>query len=149
MDEIDAGNANVLTIINAALANGSYRFPNTEKVEKHKDFVMFAAANTFGRGADRLYVGRNQLDAATLDRFGVVEFNYDETLERYLAGNDLWVDRVQRVRKKAFELRERVVISPRASITGALMLANGLKTTQVEEIILFKGIESSIKSKLV
>src|SRR5690606_16360641 len=36
-------------------------------------------ANTYGRGNDRLYVGRNQLDEATLDRFriGTIPMDYD------------------------------------------------------------------------
>jgi len=62
LDEVDAGNSNVLTILNAMLANGSYIFPNGERVERHEDFVCFAAANTYGLGADRSYIGRNQLD---------------------------------------------------------------------------------------
>jgi hypothetical protein len=48
-----------------------------------------AAANTYGTGADALYVGRNQLDAATLDRFYVVEMDYDRKLEAKLAPEEV------------------------------------------------------------
>lgn len=148
LDEADAGNSNVLTILNALLANGSYRFPNGELVKMSDDFVCFAAANTFGRGADRLYVGRNQIDAATLDRFVNVTFDYDERLERALSGNDAWVDIVQSARKKAFDLKERVVISPRASIKGAAMLERGIDIETVKQRVLWKGIQESIIRKL-
>ena len=149
LDEVDAGNANVLTILNALLANHVYYFPNGEKVERHKNFVCFAAANTYGRGADRMYVGRNQLDAATLDRFAVVDFDYDEELETELSGNDSWTRHVQKVRKAVFDLRERVVVSPRASIKGSRFIDSGGEWKQAEELYIWKGIPKEIKDKVV
>ena len=86
LDEIDGADANLLVALNAALANGllSLPFAGIEPIVRHKDCVIVSAANTFGMGADRQYVGRNQLDAATLDRFkmGTVEIDYDSELER-------------------------------------------------------------------
>ena len=137
LDEIDAGNGASITILNALLANGYCSFPDGV-VKRHPNFRCVAAANTFGRGSDRLYVGRNQLDAATLDRFVVRAFDYDETLERQLAGNDKWVDRVLEIRHKAEELKLRVVVSPRASIVGASMLEDGFSQSDVEEALIFK-----------
>ena len=67
-DEIDASMPGAILAFNAALANNFMDFPD-KKVPRHKDFYCIAAANTFGSGADRQYVGRNQLDAASLDRF--------------------------------------------------------------------------------
>ena len=148
LDEIDAGNANVLTALNALLANGSYRFPNGEYVPRHENFICIAAGNTTGRGANRLYVGRNQLDAATLDRFCTIEHDYDEALEKAISGNDTWVDNVQRYRKAAEQLGERVIISPRASIKGAVMLKAGMKWARVEETVIWKGIDDVIKKKI-
>ena len=86
LDEIDSADANLMTVINAALANGHISIPHrieNNVVVKHPDFVCLAAANTFGHGANRQYVGRNQLDAATLDRFrtGLVVMDYDEKIE--------------------------------------------------------------------
>ena len=147
LDEVDAGNPNVLTVINAALSNGHAAFPD-KIVEKHPDFVCICAANTFGRGADRLYVGRNQLDAATLDRFAVISFEYDEALEMALAGNTEWTKKIQALRAAASDLRERVVISPRASIEGAKMLAAGIREMDVFEMIVWKGIANDIRQKI-
>ena len=108
LDEVDAANAGVLTIINALLANGYCSFPDGVKA-RNENFRCICACNTYGRGADRQYVGRNQLDAATLDRFAVVDFDYDDNLERMIAGNDACVDKVQKYRKRAFDLKMRVV----------------------------------------
>ena len=147
LDEVDAANAGVLTIINALLANGYCSFPDGVK-QRNEKFRCICACNTYGRGADRQYVGRNQLDAATLDRFAVVDFDYDEDMEREIAGNDAWVEKVQKYRKRANDLKMRVVISPRASIYGARLLASGMKERQVEELVLWKGVSAEIRSKI-
>ena len=148
LDEVDAANAGVLTIINSLLANGYCSFPDGVK-QRNENFRCICACNTYGRGADRQYVGRNQLDAATLDRFAVVDFEYDEDLERAIAGNNTWVEKIQLYRKRAFDLKMRVVISPRASIFGAKLLAAGMKEKLVEDLVLWKGVSFEIKSKIV
>lgn len=85
LDELDAADPNLLVQINAALANGYLSVPyaeQTEPFDKSDRFYVICAANTFGRGADREYVGRNQLDTATLNRytFGRVFIDYDRDL---------------------------------------------------------------------
>ena len=86
IDELDSADANLMTIINSALANGhmaiNKRFGNPI-AKRHADFICIAAANTFGHGPNRTYAGRQQLDAATLDRFraGVVYVDYDAKIE--------------------------------------------------------------------
>ena len=122
-------------------------FPD-KRVSRHPDFRVVAAANTFGTGADRQYVGRNQLDAASLDRFAFLEWGYDEALERSLAGNDAWVDRVQKVRKAVSTLKIRHVVSPRASIQGASLLAAGMAQSAVESAVLFRGLDSATVAKI-
>jgi len=91
LDEIDNGDANVLTFMNAALANGHMYIPQRgiegkgmARVDRHPDFICIAAANTFGTGPDALYVGRNRLDEATLNRFASqrVYLDYSDTVEQ-------------------------------------------------------------------
>ena len=89
LDEVDAADANVMVGINAALANGQLSNPynpEAKPIPRHPECLIIAAANTFGRGADRLYVGRNALDAATLDRFtlATLEINYDIAIESHI-----------------------------------------------------------------
>lgn len=147
-DEVDASDADALTAFNAALAGQLADFPDGV-VKRHKDFVALAAGNTFGRGADRQYVGRNQLDAATLDRFQVIEIDYDEQLELQLAGNDEWTKHVQRVRAAILAEKVRHVVSPRASISGARLLAAGMDRAKVEEACIWKGLDTTNRARVV
>jgi hypothetical protein len=146
-DEVDASDADAMTAFNAALANGICAFPD-KLVRRHKDFFAIAAGNTFGRGADRQYVGRNQLDAATLDRFAVFEVDYDEALEMEIAGDPVWTKRVQSIRAAVDAEKVRHIVSPRASITGARLLAAGLEQTVVEEAVIWKGLDASNRQRV-
>jgi cobaltochelatase CobS len=86
-DEVDAADSNTLLVLNSALANGVLAIPNrigNPYAAMHQDFMCICAANTFGTGGDRQYVGRTQLDMAFLDRFrvGIIEMDYSEAIER-------------------------------------------------------------------
>lgn len=149
VDEVDTSEAGALKWINTALANGHAGFPDkSEPINCHPDFRIIIAANTFGTGADRLYVGANQLDASTLDRFVFIDFPYDEKLEMKLGGNIKWVSRVQALRKAAIKEKARIVISPRASIHGAKLLAIGWKQEIVEQRTIWKGIDPELKTRI-
>lgn len=149
LDEIDAGDPGAILVMNAALANGHMAFPDHAKpVKRHESFRVVACANTFGHGADRQYVGRNQLDAATLDRFARIHWRYDEKLERMIAGNDSWVDRVQALRASAEREKARLVISPRASIFGAREMALGATRAECEDSYIFAGIDADTRSRI-
>ena len=150
LDEVDNCNPSVLTALNTALANGHYTFPDTV-VEKHPDFIVVGSGNTYGRGADRMYVGRNQLDAATLDRFVVIDWDYDEDAEIAWAGPNSkeWVTYIQKVRATAVKHSMRVIISPRASIFGTKLLNAGIAREKVEEMVLWKGISKDDKVRLL
>lgn len=139
IDEMDAGNANVLTTINMALSNEFAAFPDG-MVEVHSDFVVVAGANTYGNGGNTDYVGRNTLDAATLDRFLVMDWGYDEELELMLGGENRWTRYVQKLRANLINAKGRYVISPRASIKGAKLLAKGMNIEKAKKISIFKGM---------
>lgn len=145
-DEIDAWAPQPLLSLNAALANGWCDFPDM-MVKKHPDFRMMAAANTWGQGADREYVGRNQLDAASLDRFVFLAMDYDTDLERQICGNADWARRVQSIRKAVFSQKARMVVSPRASIHGAKLLQH-FPQKEVEEMVIWKGVTQEVREKI-
>ena len=133
MDEIDAGNSNVLIQINSALSNGLCAFPD-KMVARHEDFVFIASANTFGNGANRQYVGRNQLDAATLDRFALIEWYIDDELESNLAvglNGKAWYMAVRACRDYVAEKNIRALISPRATQKGSKLLDVGQDLNEV------------------
>lgn len=154
IDEIDRGNPGVLTALNQAIENGLCAFPDG-MIQKHPDFVVIAAANTYGTGASREYVGALQLDAATLDRFVMVPWNYDESLETDIAvatftasgGTDMsiltaWLAKVRHARERIAALKLRQVVSPRASIVGADLLASGIDEATVAACVLYKGMDA-------
>jgi cobaltochelatase CobS len=149
IDEVDTSEASALKWLNTGLANDYAVFPDSgNPVKRHNDFRIVIAANTFGTGADRMYVGSNQLDASTLDRFVFFNFEYDERLEVLASGNAKWVGRVQKLRHAAFHEKARIVISPRASIFGAKLLSIGWKQDVVERRVIWKGIDNDLKERI-
>lgn len=147
-DEIDASNPAALVAFNAALENGHGDFPDGQ-IQRHADFICIAGGNTYGQGATREYIGRNALDGASLERFAMLDVDYDEALERQLAGNDDWVREVQSLRKAAAKLGVKHIISPRASIKGAIMLKAGMSRDAVRNALVWKGLGSEQRAKLV
>jgi len=87
LDELDASAPEVLVCLNAAIANRYFTFP-TGEVRANENFRVIAAGNTLGTGADASYTGRMQLDAASLNRFVVVEIDYDPAIDMLCAGGD-------------------------------------------------------------
>lgn len=150
-DELDAWDAAALLAANSALANGFCTFPDNGKpVTKHENFRVIATANTFGHGADRVYVGRNELDAASLDRFAVFGMDYDAALEsEYARGNIEWLDRVLSVRSQVRAKGIRHVVSSRAIIMGVQGLSAGLSMELADDLYIFKGMSKADRSKII
>ncbi len=118
IDEVDSADPNVLLVINSALANGHMPVPNRDEnpsAARASDSIIVCAGNTWGTGADRQYVGRNQLDAAFLDRFvgTTIEVDYDRDLESSLVGDAHICARVWEIRSKAADLKLRRVVGTR------------------------------------
>jgi hypothetical protein len=164
LDEIDAGNAGVLTVLNAALAGDVMATP-IGMVSRSPRFLTVAGANTYGQGASRQYVGRNQLDAATLDRFAVLDWPVDEGLEAAMVGLpaaaptlDLgrgglidaaaWLGRVRSVRASVEREQVRAVVSPRATVAGVSLLAAGVGRFWVEEMVLWRGMPADARTRV-
>lgn len=149
-DEIDAWDAPALLAANSALANGYSVFPDgPAPIARHPNFRVIAAANTFGHGADRVYVGRNELDAASLDRFATINVDYDTALERLLCnGNVDWLEYVWRIRKEVNERKIRHVVSSRAIIMGSAALRVGIPRDEVCEIYVWKGMSKKDREKI-
>jgi hypothetical protein len=80
LDEIDSGNPNTLSLLNATIENQAVAFPNGI-AKRHPDFQVIACANTFGNGATEQYIGRNQIELPTQNRFIKQFVGYDESLE--------------------------------------------------------------------
>ena len=147
-EEIDAANPNVFTVINNAMSQGNYLFPDRKFIKKHPDFHMVASANTFGAGASLQYIGRNRMDAATIDRFSYVYTDYDENLEQELCAVPQWCDYVQQLRKYTREFNMPVVVSTRAIISGANLLNAGMGADDICAKLIWRGLPQSDIDKI-
>lgn len=94
LDEIDAGDANVMLALNT-IENGYLSFPDA-LVQCHPNFRLVATANP--QDEHSRYTGRSKLDAATLDRFDIVDIDRDDVLEQSLVDIDTH-NRMQLMRK--------------------------------------------------
>lgn len=156
-DEFDNGHPSTMATLNAALAcgkGGSIAFPDG-MVAKSDDFVFIASANTFGRGPDRVYVGRQQLDAATLDRFVTVEIGYDEALEHQMClstglDNDKVAETlryVRGVRRNITSKKMTVLMTPRSAVFACTLVRAKLPREKVISMALRAGISDADWSK--
>lgn len=139
LDEMDGSIPEVLIMLNAAIANGYFDFP-VEKVEAHKDFRVIAAGNTFGTGADMEYTGRYQLDAASLDRFALVEIKYSPKIENALANGDTDLCEFIRCFRKATNAAGIKHLATYRSIERIKKLAKFMKLSDVLRISLLKNL---------
>lgn len=154
LDEVDRSNPAVLTCLNQAISNGTCAFPDG-MICRHPEARFVACANTYGMGANRQYVGALQLDASTLDRFVMLDWPYDPVLELDLALSvssakvaGPWVKFVQVLRARADANSIRHIISPRASIFGAILLSLDIPRPVVIALTLRKGLDDDTWEKL-
>ena len=147
LDEMDASIPEVLVLLNAAIANGYFEFPEGRKNLEHVHFV--AAGNTVGSGADEMYTGRLVIDQATLDRFAIIDFGYDTNIELHLAYGDKQLVRfIHHLRDSAQTQGIRATFSYRA-IMMVVKLQPKLKLNEVITIAVFKGLDKDTVKQLV
>jgi MoxR-like ATPase len=117
LDEMDASDPAALVVINSVLSDRYFTFPNGEFVEAHEDFVAIAGANTWGTGATYQYTGRNQLDAATRNRFITVKIDYSPTIEESLTSDSDLLSFIRKFRECCKNFGINHVVSYRNIIT--------------------------------
>lgn len=163
-DEMDAWSPNATLALNAALANGHTPLP-TGMMDRHIAWAPIVAMNTYGTGASRQYVGRNQMDAATINRLAFISWDYDAALESSIVGvpakqEELntalggvpdaaqWVKRVQAIRAACDRLKVRHIVSPRATIGGVKLFACGVGQTHVENMLIWQGMDAEQRRRV-
>lgn len=157
LDEADQSHPSPLTWLNMAIENGHCAFPD-KTVTRNPYFYVMVGANTFGTGATDEYVGANKQNKAFLDRFSFVEMMIDEALEEAamlaaIPNNQAlgreWLAKVREWRKNAIEHKVKILITPRAAIEGAKILATGKFTMErVAEMRVWKGIDQNSRDKV-
>jgi MoxR-like ATPase len=137
LDEFDAADPNMLLAINTALAGESMYNPiSGATIIRNPNFQCVAAANTTGRGGDAIYTGRARLDAATLDRFVVLEVDYSDEIERVVCPDEALRTALQSARKKLAELKSTEVISTRALERAYRQMAAGVSKDDIRKSII-------------
>lgn len=125
LDEFTALEAQVAQVVNAALANNELT-STTGTCQRHPDCIIIATSNTYGNGADRMYVSNNQLDASTIDRFacGVIPVDYSHEYEKQY-DNEV-VTYVNKLRNVIDRNGIRKIASTRSVINACLLKSKGL-----------------------
>lgn len=140
LDEMDASIPEVLVLLNAAIANGYFEFPNGRVDLKHVHFV--AAGNTVGSGADEMYTGRMVLDQATLDRFAIIEFDYSIRIEMAISkGNTDLVSFIRALRTQATNKGIRATFSYRCITMVTKLEKAGMDAQEILKIAVMKGLD--------
>lgn len=140
LDEMDASIPDVLVLLNAAIANGYFEFPCGRVDFENVHFV--AAGNTVGSGADDMYTGRMVLDQATLDRFAIIDFDYDKNVELKLAkGNTQLLEFIRDLRQTAKTKGIRATFSYRCIMMVSKLEAVGMNTKDILKIAVLKGLD--------
>lgn len=138
LDEIDGSIPEVLILLNAAIANRYFDFPNG-RVTLHPKFRIIAAGNTAGSGGDSLYTGRTRLDAASLDRFCLVRINYSKAIERAITNNNKELLAFAAVLRN----NSNLIVSYRALIAITL-LEGSLELTDIIKMSILKGSPADV-----
>ena len=150
-DEFDASDPRAVTAFNGALSNRMCDFP-TGCYEQHRDFRVIAFSNTWGNGATREYVGRNQMSGEAKDRFVFVPVDYDEKLElavakQYEGGIEV-AKRVHKIRKAIAKLKIRHIVSIRGIVDTAVLLLAGDSEEQAWRSSVWKDIKPEDRAKI-
>lgn len=149
LDEFDSSCADAAIVLNAALANGYFDFPVVGNVKRHANFRVIAAGNTCGTGANDEYTARQTLDAATLDRFWVVDFGYDPRVEERIAKGDRQIlEFVRGCRAVAEEMNIRGLICGYRVIDRFATMKGKLTPIQLVKMGFIKGLGSDLCAEL-
>lgn len=140
LDEMDASIPEVLVLLNAAIANKYFEFPNGRINFEHVHFV--AAGNTVGSGADDMYTGRMVIDQSTLDRFAIIEFDYSRSIEMQITHNNIeLIEFIHQLRNEAKSKGIRATFSYRCMTMVSKLEKSGIDLATIVKIAIVKGMD--------
>lgn len=162
LDEADKLNPQVMPMVNSATANRWLMLPNGERVDAMASTRFMLAMNTYGTGATDLYASSRQ-DAATMDRFFMLDVQYDPGLMAAMTGCDVRVKSPDYSLDKGGKLGSREnwfhfitstwaalekhnikhVVSPRACQMGIKLAEQGVGIHWLLEGLIFKGLKEA------
>lgn len=138
-DELDRADPNVPLCANSAIENGDIFLPartHNQHALRHPDFILIATANCLD-GANMMYVGSNQADAALKSRFsgGLFYVGYDRKLEESLVPEDALRIPFWAIRDAAEQHKLRRIWGTRELLRGRQLLLGGKTVRQVLEAL--------------
>ena len=163
IDELDRGREDTLVCLNSLLANKYQMFANGEVLQMTSKHYVIAAGNTSMRGSDGNYTSARKQDASVLDRFVVVEWSYDTSMELKLAESintdhgvsfAKWIHRVRAyVSNPANGIKTNIVVGMRAILFGATLLKleryQNNKALLVQLVLLKYGVDDSTVARIM
>lgn len=141
IDEIDASASEVLVLMNSAIANGYFTFPNGETLRFDNKLCFVSGANTFGHGANNIYSGRCVIDGATLDRFVTIKMNYDKRVEEHLCKDTELLEFIRALRQVAIDNDINYIFGMRTLKNSYALLLNGMEIKKIIEYSIIKGVD--------
>ena len=146
-DELDGGLPGIIKVINAPIENGMASF-GSSMYDMHEDTHFVFAANTYGKGADGMYVGANQLDGSTLNRFVTMEWEYDWNLASHICQNEEIVGYIRKLHEIASDLKLKVIIGMRDAKNLSDLLRNGENRAEAEYDVVWASIDTDDRAKI-
>ena len=126
-DEISTTSGEVQVAFNTAAAQLVYNFPKMGMVKAHENFHIIACDNSTGRGNDKKYISRFQLDASTLDRYNFIEVGYTDEHDLNMAAGDKDLVRFMKDMRKVLDASNTTYLAtPRASKAIKALQATGM-----------------------
>ena len=149
-DEIDGSAPEVLLAINGMLANGMITLADGTTLDCHPDMYVICAANTYGRGVTSGYSARSVLDVATLDRFLVIDVDYDEDVEDELSGSKPLADQWRTCRDSVHKAGiEGTVLTYRSMMYYVRLRENDIGVADALQMCWVRGLDTEdLKSVL-
>jgi len=126
-DEISTTSGEVQVAFNTVAAQLVYNFPKMGMVKAHPDFHIIACDNSTGRGGDKRYISRYQLEESTLDRYNFVEVDYSDEHDLNMAAGDKDLVRFMKDMRKVLDASNTTYLAtPRASKAIKALQATGM-----------------------
>jgi MoxR-like ATPase len=150
-DECCLNPGSILNVLNAALEQRKFLFPDGRMVPLHHTCMILFADNSSGYGpsVSPLFPERQDVGQAMRDRWTYVRFEYDTDLELRViksifeddsARAKKWHDAVMQMRERISKLAGvPIFASPRFAYKGAKWFRNGLDFESIMEMELYRG----------
>lgn len=156
-DEADKASPAILADIHSLMSQRRLATPDGH-IDAHPDLVILVAANTAGLGGTHGHETAQKADGAFRDRFAMLEWRYDQKLERALAlarnpDAGPWIDWTLAVRESVAKRPSewRITVTPRVTYMLAELVQDSdvFSREVIVEMALFKGCDAQTRKAIL